>query len=285
MDAKTRIRLIALAAPVAAGVVAALATASSSRTAYIEGPLPVFLLMLGIVAGVLALAAVLVLEAQRPAQQTAVSGSGVAERLQMLERLEAVITGRLDKVDGHLDLSSDPAVGDARAELRRLQRFLNDVHGVASLHDVELELEDVDPADLISAVVSSGAKVAGDRTLEAELPTPAAPSFWADRKLLLLALVNLVVNAVKFSTPHTPIVVRATDKSDRMVFEVVDQGPGIPDGEDVWVELVRGTNAADVPGTGLGLALVRLIAERHGGSADAASTPTGTVARMTIPRS
>ncbi len=286
IEPKTRMRLLAFALPVGVGLIAGLLAVSNDRIAFIEGPLPVFLIVLGVLVGILTLAAVIIRQgrAQYPAQADIPVRSGVSERLQMLERLDAVITTRLDAVGAQLDGIGDSGTDDARAEMRRLERFMVDVQGVAALHDVELDLEEIDAAALVSSVLKSASRVAGDRVVKADLPTPDVVEFRADRKLLTLALINLVVNAVKFSTPHTPIVVRVSDSDDRVTFEVVDEGPGVPAGEDVWVELVRGSNAGDAPGTGLGLPLVRLVAERHGGSAELSSGRSGTVARLVIPR-
>jgi two-component system, OmpR family, sensor kinase len=286
MEPKTRIRLLAFALPVGVGLIAGILTISNDRIAFIEGPLPVFLIALGVLVGILALAGVVIGQerAQVPAQADSPLRSGVTERLQMLERLDAVITTRLDAVGAQLDRIDDQGTEDARAEMRRLERFMVDVQGVAALHDVELDLEDIDAGVLVSTVLKSATRVAGDRVMKADLPTPEVPAFRADRKLLTLALVNLVINAVKFSTPHTPIVVRVSDSDDGVTFEVIDEGPGVPPGEDVWVELVRGSNAGDAPGTGLGLPLVRLVAERHGGTAELDSGRSGMVARLMIPR-
>ncbi len=286
MDSKTRMRVLALGLPVGVGLLAGLLTISNRRVAFVEGPLPVFLIALGVVTGILALAAVMILQGgnQTPTTASAPLRSGVTERMQMLERLDGVITARLDAVGARLDTIDDPGTDEARAEMRKLERFMVDVQGVAALHDVDLELEEIDAAALIAAVLKSSARVAGDRIIKADLPTPDVAPFRADRKLMTVALVNLVINSVKFSTPHTPIVVRVSDQAERVMFEVIDEGPGIPAGEDVWVELVRGSNAGDAPGTGLGLPLVRLVAERHGGSAELSSTRTGTVARLVIPR-
>ena len=71
-----------------------------------------------------------------------------------------------------------------------------------------------------------------------------------------------------------------------MVIEVANTGPGIPKDElpRVWEELYRGREARDVPGSGLGLALVRAIVERHSGYVVVRSrVGQGTVVRMTLP--
>lgn len=279
-------RVLAFVIPAILGVVAGLATVSSDLLAYLEGPLPVVLLSTGLLVGLIA-AAVVSIVSPRTVEETAqpVADSGTGARLAMLTRLHDVMSGRLEAIDQHLDRAGggDRAITEARREMERLERFLFDVHGVASMHDVTPDITEIDPGELVHSVIERTAKVTADRTVKADLPTNASP-LKADRKLLTLAIANLIVNAVKFSIPESPIVVRVVDHPERVRFEVEDHGPGVPEGEDVWGELARGSNAEGVPGAGLGLPLVRLIAEAHGGSALLDSSPSGTLAAIEVPR-
>jgi two-component system OmpR family sensor kinase len=71
-----------------------------------------------------------------------------------------------------------------------------------------------------------------------------------------------------------------------VVVEVADTGPGIgpEDLEHIWEELYRSPDARSVPGSGLGLALVRAVVERHGGTVDAETRlGHGTVLRVQLP--
>lgn len=152
------------------------------------------------------------------------------------------------------------------------------------MHDVKPVLEDVDLVEVVHTAIERTAKIAGEHTVKADLPAQAV-LVPADRKLLTLATVNLIVNALKFSNHHSPIVVRLVESADAVRVEVEDSGPGVPPGTDVWTELVRGVNAEGIPGSGLGLPLVRLIAEVHGGSATLRSSASWTVASIELPRS
>src|SRR5437763_1131769 len=112
------------------------------------------------------------------------------------------------------------------------------------------------------------------------------PHITGDRDLLLLAVHNLLDNALKFSRPADHVELRASEDGAAVVIEVADTGPGIPD-EDlphIWEELYRGQGARAVPGSGLGLALTQSILQRHGGQVTVRSRAgQGTVFTVRLP--
>ena len=102
--------------------------------------------------------------------------------------------------------------------------------------------------------------------------------------LLREALINLIDNAVRYAGPGATITVRLRRLGGQVRLDVEDNGPGIPPEmrERAFERFVRGTPGGD--GCGLGLAIVREIAERHGGSAELLSVePHGCIARITLP--
>jgi two-component system OmpR family sensor kinase len=112
------------------------------------------------------------------------------------------------------------------------------------------------------------------------------PLIDGDRDLLFIALQNLVSNAVKFSAPSDTVEVRASEDGSWLLLEVADTGTGIPDDEieEVWQELARGRAARSLPGTGIGLALVRVVVTRHGGQVAIRSRQgQGTVVSVRLP--
>jgi two-component system sensor histidine kinase TctE len=101
--------------------------------------------------------------------------------------------------------------------------------------------------------------------------------------LLREALNNLVDNAVRYAGAKATITLRARREGDVPVLEVEDNGPGLAEGEreQVFERFVRASQASG--GVGLGLAIVREIARRHGGEARLATVqPRGLIARIEL---
>jgi two-component system, OmpR family, sensor histidine kinase TctE len=115
---------------------------------------------------------------------------------------------------------------------------------------------------------------------------PAAPVHVHGAALLLReAVANLVDNAIRYAGRGAEVTVSLAVAGDEAVVRVTDNGPGLPpeQREAVFGRFVRG--AQEGPGCGLGLAIVREIAERHGGQAALlAGAHGGLVAELRLPR-
>ncbi|WP_326534140.1 PAS domain S-box protein [Pseudorhodoferax sp.] len=101
----------------------------------------------------------------------------------------------------------------------------------------------------------------------------ASPSGQVDERLLRHVLGNLLSNAVKYSPDGGTVCLAVRDQDGRRVFEVVDQGIGIPLAEQahLFETFHRASNVGTIPGTGLGLAIVKKAVEAHGGSIEVLS--------------
>jgi two-component system sensor histidine kinase KdpD len=109
----------------------------------------------------------------------------------------------------------------------------------------------------------------------------------ADRDLLSLALRQLIDNALKYSPPASSIEISADAAADCVRITVRNSGSIIPEHEVTRVaeRYYRGERARNVPGTGMGLAIVRQIAQAHGGALTIASSPTaGSSFTISLPR-
>ncbi len=102
------------------------------------------------------------------------------------------------------------------------------------------------------------------------------PSVDLDDQSIVLAVINLLDNAVKYGG-KTSVDVSVTDRGRWLQVDVRDRGPGIP-GEDlkkVFERFFRTERDRQTRGSGIGLALVKHIAEAHGGKAFATNSPEG----------
>jgi two-component system phosphate regulon sensor histidine kinase PhoR len=105
--------------------------------------------------------------------------------------------------------------------------------------------------------------------LEADIE-PDLPHATIDERAIQLAVINLIDNALKYAPGSGVIAVRAKRENGSIVIRVIDRGPGVSpeDRERIFERFVRGSTArAPVRGSGIGLALVKHIAESHGGRA------------------
>lgn len=139
-------------------------------------------------------------------------------------------------------------------------------------HDVStLRREEVDLVSLAREALA-GYRLASERhTFELRTEVPALVGKW-DRDRIERALDNLLSNAVKFSprggTVTVSLAEEPADGARWAILTVRDEGRGVPDGEatTIFDRFRRGSNAEDVPGSGLGLWSVARIVEQHGGT-------------------
>ncbi len=102
---------------------------------------------------------------------------------------------------------------------------------------------------------------------------------------LRFAVLELVLNAMEASPPNGRVVVRTVTRGDVVRLEVIDEGPGLPEGiaENAFDPFISGT---EEPDAGLGLSAAWSIARRHGGELLVdASSPSGAIAALSFPRS
>lgn len=109
-----------------------------------------------------------------------------------------------------------------------------------------------------------------------------------DERALQLMVFNLLDNAFKYAAEGETVTVRVREQAGRLVLEVEDRGPGISpdDARRIFERFYRGRSAQGnkTRGSGIGLALVKHIAQAHGGGVSVRpATPRGTVFTVTIP--
>jgi signal transduction histidine kinase len=123
--------------------------------------------------------------------------------------------------------------------------------------------------------------VSGEHSIEVDAE-PGALVAGARDELHRLVL-NLLENAVRHTAPGTPVRARVRRDGADVVLVVEDEGPGVPPelSERIFERFVRG--ASDRGGSsGLGLAIVRAVAESHGGQVSLQNGPAGRGARFVV---
>jgi signal transduction histidine kinase len=190
-----------------------------------------------------------------------------------------------------LELSrTDAEAARARAVLRRqlaqMSRLVEDLLEISryALQSSELTKSRLDFRRVVeSAVETTSASIAaGGLTLAVALPSDPV---WVDgdESRLLQVLTNLLANAVRYTPKDGRIALTVQLRGDLIVMEVADTGHGIDsaDLERVFEPFARGHDAGQ-DGFGIGLALVRGIVERHGGSVAVVSDGPGRGSRFTV---
>ena len=143
------------------------------------------------------------------------------------------------------------------------QREIAESRKLSELETRPLDLDTIDMTVFLedAFVLAKDDLNARERNLTISIPRAPWPlsTINGDRDLLILAIHNLLENAIKFTQSGDTIEMRAFEDGTRVVIEIADTGPGIPKDDQVfiWEELYRGKNARGIPGSGLGLALVR----------------------------
>ncbi|MDX2098845.1 MAG: PAS domain-containing protein [Leptolyngbyaceae cyanobacterium bins.59] len=109
---------------------------------------------------------------------------------------------------------------------------------------------------------------------------------WLDAELLWNILSQLLMNAVKYSTPDLPVQLILSRDAETVTFQIQDTGLGIPQ-EDlpyIFDSFHRASNVVNIPGTGLGLAIVNRCVGLHGGQTTVQSEMgAGTTVTVTLP--
>jgi two-component system sensor histidine kinase KdpD len=181
-----------------------------------------------------------------------------------------IITGQLETLAG-----SAPAVGEALAAARRLDRTMADLIGAARIEDGSISpaVESLDMVDIASAA-SAGAVLPEGISLERSIPADL-PFVRGDAVLLHHVLINLIDNATRHA--RSAVMLSAERDGKQVLLSVSDDGPGIPDSERQYIfeRFARLEGSDRKRGSGLGLAIVKGFAEAMGMTVIASTAPSG----------
>jgi len=177
----------------------------------------------------------------------------------------------------------------AHQNSERLVRLVNDILDLERLESgrVELNKEACEVAPLLQQAVEGVQAIADSTAVEIVVESLPA-QVWAAPDAILQTLINLLSNAIKFSPPHTTIHMAAHPQGEMVLFQIRDQGRGIPHDKLTTIfekfQQVDHSDSRQKGGTGLGLTICRNIVQQHGGHIWAESTPgEGSTFFFTLP--
>ncbi len=199
------------------------------------------------------------------------------DRARFLRRLDHEIKNPLMGIRTALDNLAETTEADEKLWIRsaiyeqidRLNRLISDLRKISEFDSRDIEQLPIDTSGLVRDAfnVALEHEQAPMRRLHIDIPE-TLPNISGDYDLLLLAVYNVMNNAIKYSNEGDEVCLCATNTDDKIKISITDTGVGIAaiDLPYVWDELYRADNVKGTSGSGIGLALVKRIIERHGGT-------------------
>jgi signal transduction histidine kinase len=225
-------------------------------------------------------------------RQEAARRSFVATASHELRTPLTMLQGTMELLDEDLREGADledaqEQVAGARRELRRLSVLASELLDLSRLDAaVQLRSEPVELGEITRAVAAEFALVAAERGVELEvLPAPEPCWARADPAACARVVRILIDNALRYAPESEPIEILTAQDGGRVMVEVADRGPGVPEDERerIFERFHRGRSAGAGSGFGLGLAIGRELAERMSGTLGLTDSAVGARFRLTLP--
>jgi signal transduction histidine kinase len=191
----------------------------------------------------------------------------------------------LDGEDKQLSQDFSEALGFIKSSIAKMDRLITAILNLTREGRREFEPVRIDTRELIEGIVATVAHQAAEA--EAQIRITPLPDIVSDRLALEQIFSNLIDNALKYLKPGVPgdISVRGRTKLGFAIFEVADNGRGIdPKDHQRIFDLFRRAGTQDRPGQGIGLAHVRALVRRLGGTMSVQSElHNGSTFTITVP--
>ncbi|MFQ3568576.1 MAG: ATP-binding protein [Aggregatilineales bacterium] len=178
----------------------------------------------------------------------------------------------------------------AQSGISRIHDLVEDLLNLEQLQTgYGLNRETIDLGELVYEVTGPLRPLLEAKALQLDVSLPEQLSaLYADRRWLSRAICNYLDNAIKYAPSGSTIQLCLLYEGSTLIIEVRDDGPGIPqhDQQRLFERFYRPHPDSGIPGAGLGLAIVRSVAEAHGGEVYLHSSPgRGSIFGMRLPLS
>jgi len=191
----------------------------------------------------------------------------------------------LDGEDKQLSQDFTEALGFIKSSIAKMDRLISAILNLTREGRREFEPVRIETRELIAGIVATVAHQAAEA--KAQIRVEPLPAIVSDRLALEQIFSNLIDNALKYLKPGVPgdISVRGRTKLGFAIFEIADNGRGIdPKDHQRIFDLFRRAGTQDRPGQGIGLAHVRTLVRRLGGTMSVASElHSGSTFTITLP--
>ena len=191
----------------------------------------------------------------------------------------------LDEGDRQLFQDFSEALEFIKSSIAKMDRLISAILNLTREGRREFDPVRIDTRELIEAIVTTVAHQASEA--DAQIRIEPLPEITSDRLAVEQIFSNLIDNALKYLKPGVPgdIAVRARTKLGYAIFDITDNGRGIdPRDHQRIFDLFRRAGLQDKPGQGIGLAHVRALVRRLGGSMSVASElDKGSTFTVTLP--
>ena len=149
---------------------------------------------------------------------------------------------------------------DIKANIDRMTQMTDELLVISKIdsESIDLDLEWIDVVEFCQQIITKFEQIHIESKIKFNY-TPKKIKAKLDKRLLRSIIINLLSNAVKYSPEKSDINLSLKTESDRLVVTIKDQGIGIPNGDKarIFEPFHRGKNVSNIPGTGLGLHIVK----------------------------
>ena len=186
---------------------------------------------------------------------------------------------RLEAAREKAGSDGEPVIEQSIAELDAILETFSALLRIAQIESGarRVAFSDVSLAQIVSTVSETYAPVAEDNGQRLNAVVDYASTIHGDRELLTQMVANLIENSIRHCPAGVDIAVAVGQEAGAPVVRVADNGPGIPapERDKVFHRFYRLEASRTTPGSGLGLALVKAVADLHGASAELSDNHPG----------